>query len=512
MATVTGLTAARMIEIEANSIVSGAVDVNGHLILTTHGGEEIDAGYVEPDRLFSVTDSATIDLTITGNGSLATPWSVTAGVKTIDASKVDAGVLHIDRIPNLTATALLESTYRGGPAKVKIAGVLSTESYRWSTPYVPSASRTVRLLKVGTTWEILGQTNDGELPLALNLANWSTYAELTNTTIFNGYPKSVLLPSGLVVLSGLISAIGTPADGSVIATLPPDRRPDHGMVFSVEVSDTARSIFVKANGDIVVYGGVFPVSNGYISLDGIAFYAAGVPTWTPIGTGGSAWGANFESNSGWEAEYGVPSFWKDPYGFVWFKGLVRIKVATSTDNTSMFTLPTTHRTGVLDLHLRTNIQNGLGIVGARPGDGVNWKVGSSTGVVGSWVSLAGLVVPTTDSLSLNTWKNPRTLSNSWLINNASHAQPAFVLREDGLRMVFGLVKSGSIPGRIFSLTEKEFWPTDGRIIFGTIAAAARARIDLYSAKDTGTGFDSGAFTAVQGTNTWFSMDGKYWIT
>jgi hypothetical protein len=45
MATVTGLTAARMIEIEDASIVSGTI-INGHLILTTYGGATVDAGYV----------------------------------------------------------------------------------------------------------------------------------------------------------------------------------------------------------------------------------------------------------------------------------------------------------------------------------------------------------------------------------------------------------------------------------------------------------------------------------
>lgn len=44
MATVTGLTAARMLGIEAASIVDGHIDGSGHLILTTHGGTEIDAG------------------------------------------------------------------------------------------------------------------------------------------------------------------------------------------------------------------------------------------------------------------------------------------------------------------------------------------------------------------------------------------------------------------------------------------------------------------------------------
>lgn len=45
MAVVTGLTAARMLEIEASSVVDGDV-VGGHLILQKHDGTEIDAGSV----------------------------------------------------------------------------------------------------------------------------------------------------------------------------------------------------------------------------------------------------------------------------------------------------------------------------------------------------------------------------------------------------------------------------------------------------------------------------------
>lgn len=46
MATVTGFTAARMLEIENASIVAGAVDLSGHLQLETQGGSTVDAGYV----------------------------------------------------------------------------------------------------------------------------------------------------------------------------------------------------------------------------------------------------------------------------------------------------------------------------------------------------------------------------------------------------------------------------------------------------------------------------------
>jgi hypothetical protein len=57
MATVTGLTADRMLEIEAASVIDGDV-IDGELILTKHDGSTIDAGSVIFlflfNRLFSI--------------------------------------------------------------------------------------------------------------------------------------------------------------------------------------------------------------------------------------------------------------------------------------------------------------------------------------------------------------------------------------------------------------------------------------------------------------------------
>lgn len=50
MATVTGFTSARMLQIEQNCIVNGAVDLNGRLQLTTRGGTQINAGLVKGDK------------------------------------------------------------------------------------------------------------------------------------------------------------------------------------------------------------------------------------------------------------------------------------------------------------------------------------------------------------------------------------------------------------------------------------------------------------------------------
>lgn len=50
MATVTGYTKAKSDEIFDATIVDGEVDIDGHLILTTHGGSEIDAGDVRGEQ------------------------------------------------------------------------------------------------------------------------------------------------------------------------------------------------------------------------------------------------------------------------------------------------------------------------------------------------------------------------------------------------------------------------------------------------------------------------------
>lgn len=78
MATVTGLTAERMLAIEAGSVVSGTINGAGHLILTKHDGSTIDAGYA----LLAVPSA-----TATGQGvvELATNAETATGTDTVRA-------------------------------------------------------------------------------------------------------------------------------------------------------------------------------------------------------------------------------------------------------------------------------------------------------------------------------------------------------------------------------------------------------------------------------------------
>lgn len=71
MATVTGLTAERMREIEAASIIDGAIDVSGHLILTRYDGSQIDTG----SALVAVPDKNLVKILSASGYTNATPSS-----------------------------------------------------------------------------------------------------------------------------------------------------------------------------------------------------------------------------------------------------------------------------------------------------------------------------------------------------------------------------------------------------------------------------------------------------
>lgn len=99
MATVTGLTAARMLEIEDASVVAGVVNGSGHLILTTHGGDDIDAGYVLGDAVPATTTVAGIAELATRSETLAMSDSTRTvtpdGLVDLMATKAAASHTHI---------------------------------------------------------------------------------------------------------------------------------------------------------------------------------------------------------------------------------------------------------------------------------------------------------------------------------------------------------------------------------------------------------------------------------
>lgn len=99
MAVVESLTKARMLVIEAASVVSGYINGIGHLILVKHDTSEIDAGYM----IASVPDSSS---TVKGIVELATNAEAIAGADTVRAvTPANLAAVAGTFVPSATSTA-----------------------------------------------------------------------------------------------------------------------------------------------------------------------------------------------------------------------------------------------------------------------------------------------------------------------------------------------------------------------------------------------------------------------
>lgn len=433
----------------------------------------------------------------------ALPVGANGQVLTADSAQT-RGMKWDDITSSSRAMGVLEASYRGGKAKVKVNGSLSTEAYGWLSQYQPGSSREVRLEKFGSSWLITGQTEENYETLTL-APNWMTYTELAVTTTFSNTPRAVKLPSGIVALSGLIYVTPAPAAGSLIFVLPVGMRPDYDLLYKVEMADQARTINIRANGNVEVYGSGWP--SNYLTLDGIAFPAAGVASWTAITT----WAANFDRNPAWDAAYGVPAYWKDPYGFMWFRGLARVAVATTVDDTRMFNLPAGF-VGDQPQHIRTAGNDAFASVQFNT-FGLNWKA-NSPGTVGAWISLAGVIGVTAEAGLNNPWRMFQRFGNAWAnYNTATFPAASWLVREDGLRMVRGLLTGGTVGQRAVALPIPELWPRNGRLIMPIVSNLARGRMDISTVDERSSvsPYEVGSMNLLQGANSWYSFDNLVWI-
>lgn len=432
------------------------------------------------------------NVALVGDGSSGAPVSLR--VRALDDPALPVGTL--------------ENSFRGGFAKVKIDGVLSSVPYEWASPYDPSGSRQVRLMRTSSGFVIAGQCEPNIGLIALNLSLFRNYGEF-NAGSWASTPKAIKLPSGLITLNGMLASISAPPDGSVIGTLPPGFRPDYRVLLAVQMNNGARTVSIQPNGVISVYGGAWP--SGWLSLDGLSFWSPNTAQWTNIGDGGSSWGSPFIRNSSWANEYGEPGFWKDPYGFVWFRGLAQLSAAVSADGTTIINLPSSHRATIREHH-RTTGNSGYAGIEANS-SGLGWKL-NSPGSAGSHISLNGVMVRTADADNLNYWYpvQPRT-NNGWnKYGESDLTSPSYGLREDGLRFLYGMVSGGTVgqqAGGIFFFQDYEFNPRMVRKTFGTIASNAAARVTIWPSSTDGDNARNSVYSEA-GSNTWFSLDGLHY--
>lgn len=168
MGTVTGLTAERMLEIEAASVVSGEV-VAGELILTKHDATTIDAGYVAGEGLLPGGTVGQIPRK-TSSTDFATSW------QTLDASMVNETVAlkvmtAAERVALAALPAAKQDVITGGATTITGADLTADVALisNGVGKVAASATTAAELAHVhGVTADIQGQI-DAKGPLTLTV-------------------------------------------------------------------------------------------------------------------------------------------------------------------------------------------------------------------------------------------------------------------------------------------------------------------------------------------------------
>lgn len=210
MATVTGLTAARMLAIEAATVVSGVIDGTGHMVLTKHDGTTIDAGSVPgavPSATTSVQGTVVLaDNTTTATGTDAAKAVTPAGLASLVANTSQKGIVSL--ADNTTTAAATDSTKAVTPAglgsvlsgkvnngaAVTVVGggkeTISSATASTSTTTVDLANGNVQTVTLGsnTTFTLNGATNGVACSLSLYLKQDGTGSRLVT------WPSSVKWP------------------------------------------------------------------------------------------------------------------------------------------------------------------------------------------------------------------------------------------------------------------------------------------------------------------------------
>lgn len=183
MAIATGFTAERMLEIENETVVSGVIDENYHLILTTREGLTIDAGYVRgaPGSDATVPDATT---TVKGKLELASSLEVQLGLSTNKA--VTPSTLSA-RTANEARTGLVERA-----SQAEVDG--GTDATRFISPKTLHDSLELPLPWVG----------NGSVSTVISSTAWASIPGNLRAT-FPAYDRDVLVEASFGAL-GLTSA------------------------------------------------------------------------------------------------------------------------------------------------------------------------------------------------------------------------------------------------------------------------------------------------------------------
>lgn len=536
MATVTGLTKERMLEIEAASVVDGDVDGSGNLILTKHDGSQFNAGHVVGPAAPNLADAST---TVKGIAEIATLVEVTTGT---DATRfVTPQGVRQERAVVDHYTGIIDPAWSTGLPKVTLdAG----QAYSGTvTAYLPGnldesiiASAKVLLVKTNAgNWAIISSYSSSprfmrQIPCSLEPGSgWIMYSDPIASDVansFGGGPAQfggagltydstkaskfyvTCTSTGIATASGLMTRTAAPAVGSVIGRFPVALAPARNQIFTVFTSSGVGELAVCVDGTIRFVMG----NTGFIDLDNLrwrtaASVTAGAATFVPMSLL-SGWASlntiAFTSEPGTVVH--TPGYTIDSDMVAVFEGIV---VATAAKSASSDVAVLSALTAAAGIHLPCATVAGFGYcrigvsVGA-PGVGKTLNTGMSASI-GQWFSVANFIW--LDSTSPTTPKNQASGVNGWTVYEAINwAGPSFAKTPDGLVLAFGLWASGTIGAAMTLIPDG--WRPRYTLLAAIVSNAALGRVDVGDA--TKPNYGSQSVQASNGNSVWYSLDGISW--
>jgi Tfp pilus assembly protein PilE len=317
--------------------------------------------------------------------------------------------------------------------------------------------------------------------------SWTNYDAPTHATF--GYTKTT---AGLVVLKGLIKRTGSPVGNEVIFTLPEGFRPPTLTMYQVISGGGPGRLYVATNGEVSVIGGV---SAAWLSLQDLSFISSTAGYSATTLSTVAPW-VNYVSPPAYDLATSIT----DTAGRVNILGMLKsgstasevnmVAFASGTTPDKRVYLPTPSGTGTYS-HIVADT-SGFMKTGATSASytGINSKFypgsrPSGTDCTISWCTLS--------------------LSASWVPYGAVgsvYAQPQYTLGPDGLVMLRGLIKNGTVTGGTTLTTLPSGYRPKEHLIFQVNANGATGRLDV---------FPTGVITIQQASATFTSMDNMFFM-
>lgn len=382
-----------------------------------------------------------------------------------------------------TKLGIVDPTYVAGLVRVLFDGetVMSEKGYSWVSNYFPQAGDRVMLVPAGQSYIITGKIEQHtpfppSFLIDLHPA-FTAFNDVHEAPSYVVTEESVVSFAGTYKPSGAVQEKGGANGWTIIGSIPTKYAPWKNIAVMTMQNDTYNVMSVDANGLITALN----VGATWNTLSNVSFNMNPKVKWEKI-----------PLVSPWSV-YATPTYTKDNVGRVWLSG-----TAVSSTNpkgpSPMGTLPVGYRPEYEQYApAYTSLANNYSYRSVTKAGVITYR-----GSAADWANpYLGLGQSPHLEAGVTTGWYGATMQNGWQpYGGTLYSPPSFRKDYDGLVMLRGLIKNGTLGAAAFTL------PPDMRpakqIVFNTLSdAGGTARVDILA---------DGSVIPRSGATAWISLD------